>query len=121
MADTARFGHVNLIARDWRKLADFYIERFGCHIVPPERDYSGPDLEAATGVPRAALRGAHLRLPGYGQVAANFVLMSVFYWSVHRPELMAPAPVLVMASPGRLAARRPITPRSSPSFTTSLR
>ena len=32
-------------------------------------------------------------LPGYGQIAANLVLMSVFYWSVHRPELVAPAPV----------------------------
>ena len=30
-------------------------------------------------------------LPGYGEVAANLVLMSVFYWSVHRPELIAPA------------------------------
>jgi catechol 2,3-dioxygenase-like lactoylglutathione lyase family enzyme len=32
----------------------------------PERDYSGPDLAAGTGVPGARLRGAHLRLPGYG-------------------------------------------------------
>jgi predicted enzyme related to lactoylglutathione lyase len=62
----ARFGHVNLIARDWRALADFYIAMFGCVLVPPERDYSGPDLERGTGVPGAALRGAHLRLPGHG-------------------------------------------------------
>ena len=62
----ARFGHVNLIARDWRSLADFYTNVFGCSFVPPERDYSGPDLAAGTGVPGAALRGAHLRLPGYG-------------------------------------------------------
>jgi predicted enzyme related to lactoylglutathione lyase len=62
----ARFGHVNLIARDWRALADFYIELFGCVLVPPERDYAGPDLERGTAVPGAALRGAHLRLPGHG-------------------------------------------------------
>jgi predicted enzyme related to lactoylglutathione lyase len=62
----ARFGHVNLIARDWRTLADFYIAMFGCVLVPPERDYSGPDLERGTAVPGAALRGAHLRLPGHG-------------------------------------------------------
>jgi catechol 2,3-dioxygenase-like lactoylglutathione lyase family enzyme len=62
----ARFGHVNLIARDWRALADFYIELFGCVLVPPERDYSGHDLERGTAVPGAALRGAHLRLPGHG-------------------------------------------------------
>jgi predicted enzyme related to lactoylglutathione lyase len=62
----ARFGHVNLIARDWRALADFYIELFGCVLVPPERDYAGPDLERGTAVGGAALRGAHLRLPGHG-------------------------------------------------------
>jgi len=62
----ARFGHVNLIARDWRALADFYTRLFGCELVPPERDYSGDDLAAGTGVPGAALRGAHLRLPGHG-------------------------------------------------------
>ena len=62
----ARFGHVNLIARDWRALADFYVRLFGCELVPPERDYRGDDLAAGTGVPGAALRGAHLRLPGHG-------------------------------------------------------
>ena len=62
----ARFGHVNVIARDWRKLADFYERVFGMEIVPPLRDYRGPDLEAGTGVAGAALQGAHLRLPGLG-------------------------------------------------------
>jgi predicted enzyme related to lactoylglutathione lyase len=62
----ARFGHVNLIARDWRSLADFYMRMFGCEIVPPERDYRGDDLAAGSGVPGAALRGVHLRLPGHG-------------------------------------------------------
>jgi predicted enzyme related to lactoylglutathione lyase len=63
----ARFGHVNLIARDWRRLADFYERVFGCVFVPPERDLSGPVLEAGTGVAGATIRGAHLRLPGLGE------------------------------------------------------
>lgn len=62
----ARFGHVNVIAEDWRRLADFYTKAFGCELVPPERDYAGEDLSRGTGVPNAALRGAHLRLPGHG-------------------------------------------------------
>ena len=62
----ARFGHVNLIARDWRALAAFYERVFGCVVVPPEREFSGPVLSAGTGVPNAALRGVHLRLPGLG-------------------------------------------------------
>jgi catechol 2,3-dioxygenase-like lactoylglutathione lyase family enzyme len=60
----ARFGHVNLIARDWRRLADFYERVLGCTPVPPERDFRGPELSAGTGIANAALRGVHLRLPG---------------------------------------------------------
>lgn len=62
----ARYGHTNLIARDWRRLAAFYEKLFGCQVVPPERDYAGPTLEAGTGVAGATVRGVHLRLPGYG-------------------------------------------------------
>lgn len=61
-----RFGHVNVIAEDWRRLADFYTRLFGCEFVPPERDYEGSDLSRGTGVADAALRGVHLRLPGHG-------------------------------------------------------
>ena len=60
----AKFAHTNLIARDWRTLADFYVRIFGCVPVPPERNYSGADLESGTGVCGASLQGVHLRLPG---------------------------------------------------------
>lgn len=62
----ARYGHTNVIARDWRRLASFYEAVFDCIPVPPERDYSGDLAERGTGVPGAAFRGAHLRLPGHG-------------------------------------------------------
>jgi len=62
----ARYAHTNLIARDWRALARFYAELFGCELVPPERDYAGAALEAGTGVRGATLKGVHLRLPGHG-------------------------------------------------------
>lgn len=62
----ARFGHVSIVAADWRRLAAFYTTVLGCEFVPPERDYSGTDLERGTGVAGAALHGAHLRLPGLG-------------------------------------------------------
>lgn len=61
-----RFAHVNIAARDWRALAAFYQEVFGCEPVPPERDLSGDWLAEAIGVPGAHLRGMHLRLPGHG-------------------------------------------------------
>ena len=66
VATGARYGHTNLVARDWRVVADFYQRLFGCIPVPPERSYAGPDLERGTGVPGAALHGVHLRLPGSG-------------------------------------------------------
>ena len=62
----AKFGHVNLTGRDWRRLAAFYTDVFGCEFVPPERDIRSADLDAATGLRDAHLTGAHLRLPGYG-------------------------------------------------------
>ncbi len=62
----AKYVHTNLIARDWKKLSQFYREVFGCTPVPPERHYKGNDLERGTGVPGSELHGEHLRLPGYG-------------------------------------------------------
>jgi catechol 2,3-dioxygenase-like lactoylglutathione lyase family enzyme len=62
----AKFGHVNVTGRDWRRLAAFYTDVFGCEFVPPERDIRSADLDSATGLHDAHLTGAHLRLPGYG-------------------------------------------------------
>ena len=80
----ARFGHVNLIARDWRRLADFYTRVLGCEFVPPERDYRGPTLEAGTGLPGAALRGGHLRLPGFGPDGPT---LEIYQYEVEQPAL----------------------------------
>ena len=84
----ARFGHVNLIARDWHLLAEFYREVFGMEIVPPLRDYSGPDLEAGTAIPGAALKGAHLRLPGLGADGPTF---EIYQYSFGPDRLRAAA------------------------------
>ena len=66
MTINAKFVHTNLIAQDWKTLARFYEQVFGCTPVPPERDLAGQWLEQATGVPDAHIWGIHLRLPGYG-------------------------------------------------------
>ncbi|UCD51703.1 MAG: VOC family protein [Phycisphaerales bacterium] len=62
----ARYKHTNIVAEDWRKLADFYQKILGCIPVPPERASSAEWVERSTGVPGGAIRGVHLRLPGYG-------------------------------------------------------
>lgn len=63
----AKYVHTNLIARDWKKLADFYTNVFACSFVPPERDYQGDALDAGTGLKDAHVAGVHLHLPGYDE------------------------------------------------------
>jgi catechol 2,3-dioxygenase-like lactoylglutathione lyase family enzyme len=63
-----RYVHTNIITRDWKKLAQFYINVFQCEVVPPVRNQSGDWLSDGTGVEHAHLEGVHLRLPGCGPV-----------------------------------------------------
>ena len=63
---SATYSHTNLIARDWRRLAAFYEQVFGCTPVPPERHLHGEAIERGSAVPGAKLEGVHLRLPGGG-------------------------------------------------------
>jgi predicted enzyme related to lactoylglutathione lyase len=63
----AKYKHTNIVARDWRDLADFYCQVLGCTEVPPERAGIGEWVERCTSVPGAEIRGIHLRLPGYGE------------------------------------------------------
>jgi predicted enzyme related to lactoylglutathione lyase len=72
----ARYVHTNLIAQDWQALARFYGEVFGCTPVPPQRDLSGPEMDAGTGIPGVRLRGMHLRLPGYGDAGPTLEIFS---------------------------------------------
>lgn len=76
MSFTARYVHTNLIAKDWRQLAQFYIDVFGCEIIPPERNLRGSWLDKATLVPDAHLQGVHLRLPGYGDDGPTLEIFS---------------------------------------------
>lgn len=79
MGIAAKYAHTNLIAVDWRRLASFYQEVFGCVPVPPERDFRREKLEAGTGIPGAHLRGVHLRLPGYGD---NGPTLEIFNYNI---------------------------------------
>lgn len=62
----ARYKHTNIVAQDWRRLAGFYQEVFGCTVVPPERHLKGEWLDKGTGLKGVDLSGVHLRLPGHG-------------------------------------------------------
>jgi predicted enzyme related to lactoylglutathione lyase len=83
----ARYVHTNLVAHDWRRLARFYQEVFGCIPVPPERNLSGADMEAGTGVPGARLQGLHLRLPGAGPQGPTLEIFQYSQTAADPPRL----------------------------------
>ena len=83
-----KYTHTNLVARDWRRLADFYIKVFGCTPVLPERDLSGEWLDKAAAMRGAHIRGVHLRLPGHGDAGPT---LEVFQYD-EETEADAPAP-----------------------------
>lgn len=88
----AKYVHTNLIAEDWQRLAKFYTEVFGCSLVPPERDYYGADLDAATRLKGVHLTGAHLRLPGYGDNGPTI--------EIYNYDQLMPHPATVVNRPG---------------------
>lgn len=62
-----KYVHTNIITDDWKRLAEFYIQAFSCKMTLPHRNLSGDWLSKATGVHKAHIKGAHLRLPGWGK------------------------------------------------------
>ena len=62
-----RYAHTNLIANDWKRLQDFYVQVFGCEPVSTERYNKGPAFDALTGRVGGSIRGRHLLLPGHGE------------------------------------------------------
>ena len=62
---SVKYAHANIVARNWRSLAQFYIDVFACEPLYPERDLKGDWIERATNIENVHIRGIHLRLPGY--------------------------------------------------------
>jgi predicted enzyme related to lactoylglutathione lyase len=60
-----KYVHTNIVAKDWKGLAEFYIKVFNCKPVYPKRDLSGEWIEKLTKIEKTRIRGIHLRLPGY--------------------------------------------------------
>jgi predicted enzyme related to lactoylglutathione lyase len=71
-----KYTHTNIIARDWKRLSNFYQDVFQCVPVPPPRDLTGDWLDAITGVKNTHIQGEHLRLPGYGENGPTLEIFS---------------------------------------------
>lgn len=61
-----RYVHTNIIAKDWKKLSQFYQKVFRCSPLPDGgRDIRGEWIDRMTGIPSVHIEGEHLLLPGY--------------------------------------------------------
>lgn len=81
---SVRYSHTNLIANDWRRLQEFYVQVFECTPVSTERDSKGPKFDALTGRIGGSAKGRHLRLPGHGE---NGPTLEIFQYDRNDPSL----------------------------------
>ena len=86
MIRNAKYAHTNIVACNWRALARFYEEVFGCVPLPPERDYSGDLVDAVTGINGVHVRGVHLRLPGYESDGPTLEIFEYNETAAHGPS-----------------------------------
>ena len=78
------FAHVNLIAKDWKRLSRFYRDALCLIPLPPERHLSGPWLDGATGIRGARIDGVHMLLPGTGRARMT---LEIFQYAPPAAEL----------------------------------
>jgi catechol 2,3-dioxygenase-like lactoylglutathione lyase family enzyme len=83
-----KYVHTNLICTDWKQQVNFYCKVFDCLLVPPVRNQKGKWLDQGLGLSNAKLRGAHLRLPGYGVDGPTLELYT--YSKIKKQKKVAP-------------------------------
>ena len=88
------YHHTNIVSHDPERLAEFYIDVFGCERNGPERNLHGDWIERGTGLKGAHITGVMLRLPGHGKTGPNLEIFRVegsdpqAPGKVNRPGLM---------------------------------
>jgi len=85
-----KYVHTNLVAKDWKRIADFYEAVFDCTPLSP-RDLSGDWLDKGTGVDDAHIVGMHMALPGFGEGGPT---LEIFQYDVmpDHPKVVANTP-----------------------------
>jgi catechol 2,3-dioxygenase-like lactoylglutathione lyase family enzyme len=84
MDSQIRYTHTNLIAKDWKNLARFYIEVFGCEPLYPERNLSGNWIDQLTNIDNVNIQGMHLKLPGFTEGGPT---LEIFGYSTSAGEI----------------------------------
>lgn len=65
MESKIKYVYSTLVAKEWRKLANFYIDVFQCQPYSTEFNFSGKWLDRLTELKNAKVNGIQLILPGY--------------------------------------------------------
>lgn len=78
-----KYAHTNIVATDWRRLSDFYINVFGCVPAGPTRRLTGPDVAAGTGLKSPSIEGIHLSFPGQAEAGPT---LEIFQYRETRHE-----------------------------------
>lgn len=81
-----KYVHTNIIARDWRKLSEFYQKVFGCRPIGPKRDLSGEWIEKMTGISGVKIEGEHLLMPGSHEKTPTLEIFSYNYQGETKAE-----------------------------------
>lgn len=71
-----KYVHTNIIARDSKKLIEFYKNVFDCRSIGQTRDLRGDWVDKLTGVKNAHIVGEHLCLPGYDDTQPTLEIFS---------------------------------------------
>jgi len=79
-----RYAHTNIVAKDAKKLIDFYKAVLGCQSIGETRDLRGEWLDTLTGLSGAHITGEHLLLPGYGK---DHPTLEIFQYDAHAGDL----------------------------------
>ena len=83
-----KYVHTNIIAKDWKKVSQFYQRVFGCKPVPPERNLKGDWLDKLTGIENTYITGEHLTLPGYEEDHPTLEIFSYNSTDESNPKIL---------------------------------
>jgi predicted enzyme related to lactoylglutathione lyase len=85
---TIRYAHTNIVAENYKKLAEFYMQALGCEIALPDSTLSGEWLERGIGITGAVIKGMTLTLPGYDKKGPT---MEIFQYNEMQKNQQPPA------------------------------
>lgn len=64
--DNIKYSHTNIISKDYKKLANFYVENLNCKFIN-DINFDGDWIDKMTMLKNVKIKGCQLSLPGYDE------------------------------------------------------